>query len=149
MHEAGQANRGNSDRPDRPEVAGRVEWCQERYPEPAVGEPVQDAMRSRAECQEGPRRPRTHWADTAWIPKPDHHPGQSHGEGKAMGQPPVTQQVSVLDAEPKADDVEIGNDGEHRTDEGEAPWDSGPIETCPDGKGSYGVRRRGRHERVV
>ncbi len=136
MHEAAKANWGNGDGPDGPEVAGCVERCQKSYPEPAIGERVQDPMRSRAECQEGPRRSRTHWADTAWIPKPDRHRGQSHGKGKAVGQPAVTQQVPVLDSEPK-------------TDEEEAPWDSRPIKSCPDRKGSNGVSRRGRLESVV
>lgn len=66
-----------------------------------------------------------------------------------MGQPTVTEQVPVVDSEPKADDIEIGKRGEYRTDEEEAPWDSGQITTCPDGKGSNGVSRRGRDESVV
>src|SRR5581483_8980082 len=92
-------------------VARGTERSEEGNSESAIGESVENAVRSRHDKEKREEAPpRAGEADDLLELAPDDQERPEQSERQGVGQTAMTEHVFIIDAEPESDDISIGED---------------------------------------
>ena len=143
------ADWGYANRPPGKEIAVVVERREECYAEAAISHGVEQAV---AGCRQEKIAPQGASAEAGdGLPKQEKSDGacQKGREEQGMCKSAMSPEVTVADAKPEAEDVEIGNNRTERSGHPDTLWRTRLIETGSDRQGCHRVREDRGHLRLT
>jgi hypothetical protein len=120
------------DRPDRGEEPLVGEWPEQGYPQPTIGERVEQRVRGGGGKEESQGRPRAHPEPAVADRTYQSHQRRRH---QGMAEAAVSELGRVGDAEAKGDDVQVGQNRGYDAGGQESAGDRPPSEPQPRGQG--------------
>jgi hypothetical protein len=137
--ESSNANRRDSYRPPGKKITLRVERREESDTEATVRHGVQKTVARGDQKQVHPNREKTKARQSAPKSKDGDNADQQRAENNGMGEPSVTPKVTIVDAVPESDDIQVGDQGQNRPDNPDTLGDTRLIEARPDAQSSHRV----------